>query len=166
MLLTLLDRQGRMTARELAEELEVSPRTILRDIEALSGIGVPVYAVRGPRGGFELLGGRAGPLAELDGWARPTPSRARQRIALRITEHGVHLAARLGSADLAQAASGVGSAADGSFSIVMRVTDTDLAARQLLALAGEVEVIEPDWFRTRLLDLAQEVITPSRRAGS
>ena len=50
-----LQNGGRMTAREIADKLEVSERTVLRDIEALSGSGVPVYAVRGCNGGFELL---------------------------------------------------------------------------------------------------------------
>src|SRR5260370_35523123 len=46
-----------MSTRQLASELEVSPRTILRDIEALGSAGIPVYAVRGRLGGFELLDG-------------------------------------------------------------------------------------------------------------
>ncbi len=56
-LVLLLRQRGRLTADTLARELEVSTRTVLRDIEALSTAGVPVYAERGRHGGFALLPG-------------------------------------------------------------------------------------------------------------
>ncbi|HEY4723377.1 MAG TPA: WYL domain-containing protein [Anaerolineae bacterium] len=54
-LLMLLQTRGRLTAQELAKELEVSERTVYRDIDALSASGVPVYAETGPGGGCALL---------------------------------------------------------------------------------------------------------------
>ena len=54
-LLLLLQARGRMTARALAHELEVSERTIYRDIDALGMAGIPVYGDPGPEGGYSLL---------------------------------------------------------------------------------------------------------------
>lgn len=84
-LMRLLQSGGNMTAHELAERLEVSERTIYRDLDALSAAGIPVYASRGPGGGCALqedyrasmiglsasevrslfMSGQAGPLADL-----------------------------------------------------------------------------------------------------
>lgn len=55
--LLLLQARTRVTAAEVATELEVSERTARRDLEALSAAGIPVYAVPGRGGGWELVGG-------------------------------------------------------------------------------------------------------------
>ena len=54
-ILLLLQVQRRITAGELAKRLEVSERTIHRDMDALSGAGVPVFAERGNGGGWSLM---------------------------------------------------------------------------------------------------------------
>jgi predicted DNA-binding transcriptional regulator YafY len=53
-LLLLLQAYGRLTGRQLAARLEVSERTVHRDMEALCAAGVPVYALRGAQGGWQL----------------------------------------------------------------------------------------------------------------
>lgn len=54
-IMILLQNKGKMTAKELSSELEVSDRTILRDMDALTNAGIPVVSERGKEGGWRLL---------------------------------------------------------------------------------------------------------------
>src|SRR5215831_2467760 len=56
-ILLLLQGRGKLTAQQLADILEVSVRTVYRDIDSLAESGVPVYGDAGPDGGYRLLGG-------------------------------------------------------------------------------------------------------------
>jgi predicted DNA-binding transcriptional regulator YafY len=90
----LLQANGRMTAGALASRLEVSERTILRDMDALSSAGVPVVAERGSGGGWRLIDGYETKLTGL------TPAEIRSLFLARPPE----LLADLGLKDAADAA--------------------------------------------------------------
>lgn len=90
----LLQRHGRMSAAALAERLEVSERTIYRDMEALGTSGIPVTAQRGPAGGWSLMGGYETRLTGL----KPT------EVEALFLPHSVKLLGDLGLSDAFQAA--------------------------------------------------------------
>jgi predicted DNA-binding transcriptional regulator YafY len=79
--LTLLESRGRMKARELAAALETSVRSVHRDIATLCEAGMPIAAIAGPHGGFELMGGSDSRLHEL---ARD------EAISLFLSAIGIH----------------------------------------------------------------------------
>jgi predicted DNA-binding transcriptional regulator YafY len=59
-------QQRNETAQSLADKFEISKRTILRDMQALSEMGIPLYAVAGPKGGFRLMEGFQLPPLQMD----------------------------------------------------------------------------------------------------
>ena len=78
-LLLLMQARGRVTAAEVAAELEVSVATARRDLEALSTAGIPVYPQAGRGGGWSLLGGAR---TDLTGLSAPE-ARAGARLHFR-----------------------------------------------------------------------------------
>jgi predicted DNA-binding transcriptional regulator YafY len=152
-LLGLLQVRGPVTARQLAGELEVSERTILRDIEALSAAGIPVYAVRGCQGGFALLPGFTSDL--------PVPGAARDRLAgghqmrrarVRLSPRGRRLAALLGRpvGVRVRKTSAPTPGREDWVEASVRIESVDSGVLDILALGPEVEVLHPPELRAQV----------------
>jgi predicted DNA-binding transcriptional regulator YafY len=169
-LLGLLQARGRMTASQLAGELEVSPRTVLRDIEALNSAGFPIYAIRGSRGGFELLAGFASALPASSLAYRPAspPADHGQRALLRISTHGRRIAALTGKPAGLRVRRNASPASrrDGWAQAWIPVESADAVISDVLALAGEAELIHPADLRRRIQATALKIANLHDAAGS
>lgn len=164
-LLLILQNGGRMTAAELARRLEVSERTVLRDLDELSGAGVPVFAVRGCNGGFELLD-----TFEQDVPALPTgltPGRGRlRRVRVRIAPGALQRSLVLGRPAgwrprvVAEPLPDRPDWLEGSF----RFDSYESAVSQLLALGVDVEVLLPVELRAAMADVGDLIATRHRSA--
>ncbi len=154
-LVLLLQQHGRLTAAELAERLEVAERTVLRDIDALSSAGVPVYATRGPGGGFQLLEGYA---PDLTSPARRRPMGRRpgrpRRATVRISPEGRRLAALLGRLQPLRVKRDVPSDNDGWVQATFRLGSLEGSTIDVLSLGPHVEVVEPPELRDAVADWA------------
>ncbi len=125
-ILLLLRTRGLIPAAELAERLEVSVRTIYRDVESLSASGVPVYAERGRHGGIALLPGFRTDVTGLTG--------DESRALFVLAAQGAHTALGLDEAARSRAAQGDGRPARAA--PPRRGTDQPAHPRRPAALAG------------------------------
>jgi predicted DNA-binding transcriptional regulator YafY len=160
-LLSLLQARGRMTAAQLAAELEVSQRTILRDIEELSAAGFPVYAVRGSAGGFELLEGSTLdlPVSNPKHPARPSGGTG-DRARIRLSPRGRQLAALTGRLqDLQVRRPGRRPPANraGWKEAWLPVSSPSSAVAEILALGAEAEIVEPAELRNLVRQAALQI---------
>jgi predicted DNA-binding transcriptional regulator YafY len=157
-ILLVLQAGGRVTAAELARRLEVSERTVLRDLAELGSTGVPVYAVRGRGGGFALLDTFAGPVPPLPG-GLPSGRGRLLRVRVRISPAALQRALVLGRPEGWRARPFPDPVPDrpdwieGTF----RFLPYDDAVSELLALAPDVEVLLPVGLRDAIADVGRRL---------
>jgi predicted DNA-binding transcriptional regulator YafY len=158
-LLSLLQARGRMTAAQLAAELEVSPRTVLRDIEALSAAGIPVYPVRGSLGGFELIEGFRSDLPAAAAPGRGSGGATAQRARVRLSPRGRRLAALLGrpSDVRVRRSPHVVAGREDWVEAWVRIDSPGIAVLDILALGADVEVLDPPELRVGVRDAATRI---------
>jgi predicted DNA-binding transcriptional regulator YafY len=172
-LLGLLQGKGQLTAAQLAAALEVSQRTVLRDIEALSSAGIPVYAVRGKHGGFQLIDGFASSLpgvsfvgATPPGGTGPggtgpggTP-RARQgrtRARIRLSPRGRRLALLTGRPPGLRIRRSGAADPPGWTQAWIPVDSAEATIADLLALGVDAELLSPPDLREQLRQAALRI---------
>ena len=157
-LLLVMQNEGRFTAADLAERLGVSPRTVLRDLEVLSGAGVPVFGIRGPGGGFELLDTFEQAVPALPPGLNTGSGRLR-RVRVRIAPAALQLALVAGRPESWRPRSAAEPAPDredwleGSF----RFDSYDTAVRELMSLGSEVEVLLPVELRDTMAGIGRRI---------
>jgi predicted DNA-binding transcriptional regulator YafY len=153
-IILLLQARGRLTAAQLARELEASVRTVYRDVESLHMAGIPLYGDAGHRGGYQLLDGYQARLTglsaeeakalSLSGLPGPAAERLSPAAAARLT----------GPDGDAIAATGV-QEPDGWTRAVLPIESVDLAIRGFLT--PDIEVLDPPGLRAQVAARARAI---------
>jgi predicted DNA-binding transcriptional regulator YafY len=170
-LVLILQDGRRSTAAHLAERLQVSERTVLRDLDALSGAGVPVYGVRGPGGGFQLLDTFERTVSALPPGLTAARGQLR-RVRVRLAPAALQIALVNGAPEGWRPRPGATPTRDrpdwleGSF----RFDSYETAVGQLLALGPDVEVLLPEELRATMAAIGRRIArlhgATTRRAPS
>jgi predicted DNA-binding transcriptional regulator YafY len=156
--LLLLERRGRVTASALAEELEVSERTVLRDMQSLQAAGVPIYSTRGAGGGFQLVDGYTSGLADPETW-RPSKQRpgSPRRARVRVSVEAARRAALLDRPPSLRVQRAVPPDAVGWHEATFRLESMESAIADLMALGAEIEVLQPATLRAAVAERARNI---------
>jgi predicted DNA-binding transcriptional regulator YafY len=157
-LVLILQDGRRHRARELADELQVSERTVLRDLDTLSTSGVPVYATRGPNGGFQLLDTFERTTMPISPGLTAARGQLR-RVRVRLAPAALQVAIVNGKPEGWRARPTSTPATDrpdwieGSF----RFDSYDTAIRELLTLGPDVEILLPAELRDAMAAVGRRI---------
>ncbi len=157
-LVLILQDGRRHAAADLAERLEVSMRTVLRDLDSLSAAGVPVYATRGANGGFQLLDTFERTVQSVPPGLTAARGQLR-RVRVRIAPAALQLALVNGKPEGWRPRPHPEPARDrpdwveGSF----RFDSYDTAIRELLSLGPGIEILLPVELRETMASIGRQL---------